>query len=214
MAFIYKIVNDINKKIYIGKTSRTIEERFKEHCKDALKNHNEKRPLYFAMRCYGIKHFKIEYIEECLPEEAAQREQYWIQYYNSYINGYNATLGGDGKYLFNHSQIAEKLKKHPYPKDIAKEFSCSTDLIYIIAKEFNIKVFNRGQEENVNSKKQISQFTKDGHFIQSFNSTSEAAIWCFNNQKCATLNSGVRGHIGECANGKRKSAYGYIWKYF
>ena len=29
MAYIYKIVNDINGKIYIGKTSNTVEERFK-----------------------------------------------------------------------------------------------------------------------------------------------------------------------------------------
>ena len=31
MAYIYQITNDINGKIYIGKTERTIEERFKEH---------------------------------------------------------------------------------------------------------------------------------------------------------------------------------------
>lgn len=213
MAFIYKIINDVNEKIYIGKTSRTIEERFKEHCKDAFKESNKKRPLYSAMRYYGIEHFKIEQIEECLPEEASQKEQYWIGYYKGYSDGYNATLGGDGKYLFNHSQIAERLKEYPYPKEIAEEFSCSVDLVYIIAKEFNIQTLNKGQE-NVNTKKRISQFTKNGDFIQSFNSTQEAAEWCFKNQKCATLNSGVRGHIGDCANGKRKSAYGFLWKYF
>ena len=29
MAYIYKITNDINNKVYIGKTIKTIEERFK-----------------------------------------------------------------------------------------------------------------------------------------------------------------------------------------
>lgn len=29
MGFIYKIVNDINDKVYIGQTSGTIEERYK-----------------------------------------------------------------------------------------------------------------------------------------------------------------------------------------
>ena len=209
MAFIYKITNDVNEKIYIGKTSKTIEERFREHCKDAFREKNEKRPLYSAMRYYGIEHFKIEKIEECLPEEASKREQFWIGYYKGYTDGYNATLGGDGKYLFNHSQIAKRLEEYPYPKEIAEEFSCSVDLIYVIAKEFNIQVLNKGYE-NVNAKKKISQFTKTGDFIQSFNSTQEAAEWCFENQKCATLNSGVRGHIGDCANGKRKSAYGFL----
>lgn len=47
------------------------------------------------MNKYGSEHFHIKLIEETNnPEE---RERYWIQYYDSYHNGYNATLGGDGK---------------------------------------------------------------------------------------------------------------------
>ena len=49
MAYIYKITNDINDKIYIGKTLFDIEKRFKEHCKDSRNISNEKRPLYSAM---------------------------------------------------------------------------------------------------------------------------------------------------------------------
>ena len=37
MAYIYQITNDINQKIYIGKTEFSIEKRFKEHCKDRVK---------------------------------------------------------------------------------------------------------------------------------------------------------------------------------
>ena len=43
MAFIYKITNDINQKIYIGKTERSIEERFKEHCRAYNYKQAEKR---------------------------------------------------------------------------------------------------------------------------------------------------------------------------
>lgn len=43
MPYIYKITNDINNKIYIGKTLYTIEHRFKEHCKDSKKRQNEKK---------------------------------------------------------------------------------------------------------------------------------------------------------------------------
>ena len=56
-AYIYKITNNINNKIYIGKTNLTIEKRFKEHCRDAFRERNEKRPLYAAMRKYGIQKF-------------------------------------------------------------------------------------------------------------------------------------------------------------
>ena len=65
MSYIYKITNQINGKLYIGKTNRTIQERFKEHCRDYLKRGNEKRPLYSAMKKYGIRNFSIESIEEC-----------------------------------------------------------------------------------------------------------------------------------------------------
>ena len=66
MGFIYKITNDINNKIYIGKTLHTtIEERFKEHCADSTRRRIEQRPLYAAMRKYGIEQFEISIIEEC-----------------------------------------------------------------------------------------------------------------------------------------------------
>ena len=42
MAYIYKIINDINKKVYIGKTNSNIEKRWKEHCKDYTKRTTEK----------------------------------------------------------------------------------------------------------------------------------------------------------------------------
>jgi len=57
----------------------------------------EKRPLYSAINKYGIEHFKIEKIEECGIDILNEREIYWIDYYHSYHNGYNATKGGDGK---------------------------------------------------------------------------------------------------------------------
>ena len=34
MAYIYKITNNVNGKIYVGKTNRTIKARWKEHHKD------------------------------------------------------------------------------------------------------------------------------------------------------------------------------------
>lgn len=71
---IYKITNDINNKIYVGKTSNTLEQRFKEHCVDCQKREEEKRPLYSAMKKYGIEHFKISLIEECSIEEEDERE--------------------------------------------------------------------------------------------------------------------------------------------
>lgn len=119
MGYIYKITNDINDKVYIGKTEFDIEKRFKEHCRDAFKERNEKRPLYNAMNKYGIEHFKIEEIEQCNNIE--KREKYWIEYYDSYNNGYNATLGGDGKTLINYDSVVKNLKKEKQLKRYLKK---------------------------------------------------------------------------------------------
>lgn len=70
MTFIYKITNDINQKVYIGKTEKSIKERFKEHCRDYKYPRYEKRPLYAAMKKYGTEHFHVELVEETdNPEE-------------------------------------------------------------------------------------------------------------------------------------------------
>ena len=111
MGYIYKITNDINDKIYVGKTEFTLEERFAEHCRDSLKSRYEKRPLYDAMQKYGIEHFKIEEIEQ--TEDLENREQYWIAELRTYIGfsdckGYNATLGGDGKTLIDYDYILQE----------------------------------------------------------------------------------------------------------
>lgn len=212
MSYIYKITNDINDKIYIGKTDFSIEKRFKEHCKDAYKQHCEKRPLYAAMRKYGIDHFHIELIEE--TDNPDEREIYWIGYFDGYTLGYNATKGGDGRHLYNHNEILARLKEHPYPCDIADEFGCGRDLVYEIAKENHIPIRNKANDTMRNTlSKTITAYTKTGEFVKTFSSTADAAKWCFETGKCTVLASGVRSHISEVANGKRKSAYSYIWKY-
>ena len=164
------------------------------------------------MRKYGVEHFRIELIEE--TENPEEREIYWIGYFNGYTQGYNATKGGDGKKLYDHEAIIARLKDHPYPCDIADEFGCCRDLVCDLAKKNDIQVKNKSNEMfQKSSCKTISAYTKQGELVKSFSSTVEAANWCFEQDKCATLNSGVRSHIAEAANGKRKSAYTYIWKY-
>lgn len=107
MAYIYKIVNDINGKIYIGKTNLSLQERFEDHIRSSKRPSIENRPLYSAFNKYGIEHFTIEAVEEVLPEDASNREIYWIEQYQSYHNGYNATYGGDGRTLIDYKKVLE-----------------------------------------------------------------------------------------------------------
>ena len=128
-GFIYKISNSINNKVYIGKTLSTIEKRFLEHQKDCFKDEEEIRPLYRAMRKYGTEKFSIELIEEVPIEYLSEREKYWIDYYQSYGNGYNATLGGDGKQLYDYNAIVVGFRSGRLVKELAEEFGCCSDTI-------------------------------------------------------------------------------------
>jgi group I intron endonuclease len=103
MAYIYLITNTINGKVYVGKTEGSIEHRFKKHICDSRKERCKNRPLYRAINKYGVENFKIELIEETDTPEI--REEYWITYYNSYHNGYNATRGGDGKKYLDYDAV-------------------------------------------------------------------------------------------------------------
>lgn len=96
MHSIYKIINTKNNKIYIGQTSKHINERLDMHIKCA--NRKVNRYLYDSMNHHGIENFKIELIEtvEC-KKSADLREKYWIKTLDTLKpNGYNMTIGGGG----------------------------------------------------------------------------------------------------------------------
>lgn len=97
MALIYKITNKYTGTSYIGKTIRTIEMRLQEHHRDCQKYENSNIPLYNAIQKYGWDSFNIEIIEQDIPNnQIDEKEQFYISFYDTYNNGYNATKGGDG----------------------------------------------------------------------------------------------------------------------
>ena len=93
---IYKITNKINNKVYIG-CSKDIHHRWIAHKSESVleKNKQYNYSIHKAFRKYGIDNFSFEIIELLPEEQLFDREKYWINYYNSYNNGYNETLGGD-----------------------------------------------------------------------------------------------------------------------
>ena len=127
---IYKICNIKNNKIYIGQ-SKNIYRRWYEH-RCSVKNLEKTIPLYFAMRKYGIENFSFSIIEECPIENLSAREDYWINFFNSYVpNGYNvkkaethfSNINIPEKYLSIINDIENSTLKL---KDIAKKYNLST----------------------------------------------------------------------------------------
>lgn len=123
----------------MGKTTSTIEERFKEHCRDSRKTRCNKRPLYNAMNKYGIENFKIEEIEYIEDDKLlAEREIYWINELNTY--GYNASKGGDGKILYDYNEIIDLYNMGYSQKQVAEKIGCCDDTISKILKAHNVPI--------------------------------------------------------------------------
>lgn len=101
---IYKITNNINGKVYVGQTVRTLEERRAEHKRHA------KIVVGKAIRKYGIENFTFVVVEEASSiEELNELEIKWIAHYNCIIpNGYNQCYGGENTVGFNHRNESKK----------------------------------------------------------------------------------------------------------
>lgn len=101
MIGIYKFTNKINGKCYIGQSIQ-LEKRKREHKYNSFhKNSNEYNSQFHkAIRKYGIENFDYEVLEfleekEYTTKKLNELEKKYINYFNSYKNGYNATPGGD-----------------------------------------------------------------------------------------------------------------------
>lgn len=204
MGYIYKIINDINNKVYIGLTNKSNPiDRWTRHLQDY--NKYLERPLYRAMNKYGVEHFHFEVIEE--TDKPAEREQYWISKLRTYIgfsdcNGYNATLGGDGVFIntFENGEkefIIELYQEGLSCNEIAKQTNHSTETISNLLKENGIEV-------KIYLTK-VGQYTLEGEFLRDFPSAKQASEFLGK--------TGKGGHIIEVCKGQRKTAYGYKWKY-
>lgn len=200
---VYCITNKINGKQYIGKTISSIKKRYQQHCNDSKRFPD--RPLYRAMNKYGIENFVIEVLEECDYKILSEREMYWISQKDTYHSGYNATVGGDGKFLYSYEDIIEKYNNGMLIKELAEYFECSVDTIRTALHSADIDI-----SDKPSLKKQV-HCEKDGQQY-SFVSAADAAKWVVQNQlTTATSLTGIAASIGKAANGKLKTYLKYKW---
>ena len=92
---IYKIVNTITGKIYIG-LSCNIKNRWKRHRVDLKAGCHDNQYLQNSYNKYGLEAFTFEIIELCDREVLGEREVHYISEYNCMTpNGYNMNSGGE-----------------------------------------------------------------------------------------------------------------------
>lgn len=211
-AYIYLITNKLNGKQYIGKTIYSPKKRFRQHVQDSRKTRNKNRPLYKAFNKYGVDNFKIEVIEKCDVEEAANREIYWIQQYGTFHFGYNATLGGDGKLRITEAtrgKVLELFKQGWFIKQIARELKID----YMTAKTI---LSNCGL---IRGEAYYKKYMSRMNFIPlvALDKNSNTTIASFDNmvdlKEFLRRDVATTYHIHEVCKGVRKTAYGYKWQF-
>lgn len=180
MYSVYIIKNIVNEKVYIGKTFKSLQERLADHINSSKKPKANKRLLYAAMNKYGIEKFYIECLECNLTDiQACEKESYYIQKYKSYIgfnncNGYNMTLGGDGRSWTDYVRVVEVyLKNNKNQTKTAQLLGCSKKTVRRACKLLNVPI-----KANI---KKVFLYDKDGSLLQEFPFLKDAVQFCINN---------------------------------
>lgn len=216
---IYRIHNLINNKDYIGQ-SNNIYHRWEQH-----KARYDSCAIHRALAKYGIENFSFTILEECNEDKLDEKEIYWINYYNSYKNGYNETTGGKNPLQTNCSREIEKynlngnyIKNYPSMSAAARDLQCDVSLINSViqkrrptAKGFQFKL----KDDNITVikpfvkkksgpiGKSVIQLDLNNNIINEYISASEAA-----------RQTGLHAqNISGVCRGIKKTCGGFKWQY-
>ena len=180
---IYLIINKVNGHKYVGQTTQTVNNRWKQHIDESKRM--SQYPLHRAMRKHGNHNFMIREIEECDVSKLDEREQYFIKEYNTFesAEGYNTNNTIEETEHKDNTPIIEE----PLPNN--KEWG------------FHLEE-NRGNGKHFRA--QLMSVNIETGEERIWESASEAAIELTNNRKKC-------GNIIRAADNGYK-AYGYLWK--
>lgn len=119
MIFVYRILNLVNQKCYVGSTFN-VEGRWEKHLKELRVGDHHSIKLQRAWNKYGESNFKLETLT-CRKKEVRQfQEAFYMQKFNSIEDGYNIVSLGleDGSFRVSEEtkkQISLKLAGRPKP---------------------------------------------------------------------------------------------------
>lgn len=207
IGVIYKYTSPSG-KCYIG---QTINEKSR---KQKHKTDTSNGGTYFgkAIRKYGFENFKYEVLikfKPTLDKEKLKRilnklEQRYIKLFQSDKKefGYNLNHGGDGNLGYNHTvETKEYLKTIPKTEEQLTNLSKGR---YTKSEETKKKMSNSKNE----LKKKVAKYDLEDNLLETFDSIQDAA------KSIDGLTQKTKANkIGECCNNKRKTIYGFIWKF-
>ena len=163
MGIIYKAINKINGKTYIGKTIQTLKQRKAGH-KAYSKRLNYNDYFHSAIRENGWDNFEWKIIYESLSNERlAEMETVKIIFEHSHYTegGYNLTWGGEGVQYYNE-KIIQKMKDNHKGMSGKKH---SKETKEIMSKKAKGRVFSEGHKNNL-SKSHLGKTLSSEHKLK------------------------------------------------
>ena len=170
---IYRITNLINNKIYIGQTANKYpSKRWGCHKHEATSGND--KPLYRAMRKYGIENFEFKVMLVNIPVDQLDfYEILWIKKRDSLIpNGYNLSKGGNAFSYKGKDSIS--FGKIPWNKGVPRSDDCKEKIKKSWTKERRKKYSEFFKRENNpmygKHPKGISRYGQDNPFFRKHHS--------------------------------------------
>lgn len=103
---VYKIVNLVNGKPYVGSTATSFRGRAYEHRKLLRKGRHPNIHLQRAWNKYGEEAFEFRVVQFCPPEDCLKNEQRWIDRLDAFKSGYNRSPTAGSTYGLKWSEQA------------------------------------------------------------------------------------------------------------
>lgn len=226
---VYKVTSP-SKKIYIGITCEDLIQRKSKHLYTS-KRINKTHKFSNAIKKYGIDGLEWTILHsELTQKEAIELEKKLIVYYNSYKEGYNSTLGGEGAWgvkwkKLNIERQTEKLREKYYnDPEWKKKRSKQTKLYYQNnpekAKEAGKRLKRTPEQEKLRIKNTTCHWanlkralTLGCKFFNVYDFTTQKYIGTWlSRTECAKTLGLSNGKISSCLKKKRNSHKTYIFK--
>lgn len=185
---IYVITNDVNDKLYFGQTTKSLEERIKNHKNSMITGVNNH--LYNAMRKYGWEKFHFHPIIEVDSQEQLDAlEEFYIWHFDTICNGYNMAKGGSVNVMYSpviKERHDNKMRSPEVRKKISDSLKSTIQKNGGMSEEHkrhlseNKKAFyasDRGQE----TKRKFSEtfHLSEAHY-RALNDAKNKAVYCIN----------------------------------
>lgn len=122
-GIVYLITNKVNGKIYVGQTTKSSSERWKQHCisTNCKKLHNAIKK--YSADCFVISEIYTSFSKEDLDNQ----EIYWISYFKTMDKSFGYNLKSGGSKGINSEEVRERISnslKERYKENGYKERVC------------------------------------------------------------------------------------------